>query len=163
MELETNRLKQQNDVRTTLLQAVGGVVLLIGVYFTWRQVQVSREGQLTERFNKAIDHLGAKELDLRLGGIYALERIAKNSKFDRPTIVEIFTAYARERSPLPNRQAVQMEETEEHALNLQARAPDIQAVMTVLGRLSRVEGQLLDLSGVDLRKALLHGAKLERA
>jgi len=31
-------LKAQNEVRTTLLQGLGGVVLLVGAYFTYRQV-----------------------------------------------------------------------------------------------------------------------------
>src|SRR6266540_7392297 len=36
-------LKAQNEVRTTLLQGLGGVVLLVGAYFTYRQVLNSRE------------------------------------------------------------------------------------------------------------------------
>jgi hypothetical protein len=68
------RLKAENDVRTTLLQAVAGAVLLAGLYFTGRTYLLNREGQVTERFTRAIDQLGSKSLDVRLGGIYALER-----------------------------------------------------------------------------------------
>jgi hypothetical protein len=92
------RLKAENDARTTLLQGVAGLVLVVGAGATWRQLQINREGQITERFNKAIDHLGIRDddkLDVRLGGIYALERIANNSKDDRATIAEILTAYVR--------------------------------------------------------------------
>jgi hypothetical protein len=39
-------------VRTTLLQGVGGAAVLVGAYFTWRQLQTSREGQITERFTR---------------------------------------------------------------------------------------------------------------
>src|SRR5687768_6673746 len=39
-----DRLKAVNDVRTTLLQAVGGMVVLFGAYATWRQLQVSQAG-----------------------------------------------------------------------------------------------------------------------
>jgi hypothetical protein len=52
------RLKAENDARTTLLQAVAGLVLVVGAGATWRQIQINREGQITERFSKAIDHLG---------------------------------------------------------------------------------------------------------
>jgi hypothetical protein len=37
----------------------------------------------------------AGKVDVRLGGIYALERIANNSKDDRAAIAEILTAYVR--------------------------------------------------------------------
>jgi ABC-type Fe3+ transport system permease subunit len=82
IELETNRLKLQNDARATLLQALAGGVLLLGAYFTWRQLGVTREGQITDRYTKAVDQLGSDHLDVRVGGIYALERIARDS----PTI-----------------------------------------------------------------------------
>src|SRR5829696_6253474 len=67
----------QNEVRTTLLQGLGGAFLLMGAFFTYRQVHTAREGQITERYSRAIDQLGrVEQLDVRLGGIYALERIA---------------------------------------------------------------------------------------
>src|SRR5690348_12266081 len=40
-------LTVQNQVRTTLLQGLGGVALLLGAYFTWRQLRIAREGQIT--------------------------------------------------------------------------------------------------------------------
>jgi hypothetical protein len=108
IELETNRLKLQNDARATLLQALAGGVLLLGAYFTWRQVQASRdqltiarEGQLTERFTRAVDQLGSEHLDVRVGGIYALKRISRDSPPDRATIEEVLTAYVRDHAPWP--------------------------------------------------------------
>ena len=84
----------RNDVRTTLLQGFGGMVLLLGAYLTWRQTQLSRaasreelqltrEGQLTDRFTRAVDQLGSKDVAVRVGGIYALGRIADESITDR--------------------------------------------------------------------------------
>jgi hypothetical protein len=77
--LDTEKwLKAENDLRTTLVQAVGGTVLLIGVYFTWRRRsaaersnEIAREGQITERFTRAIGSAGQADedkLDIRLGG-----------------------------------------------------------------------------------------------
>jgi hypothetical protein len=65
------RLKAENDARTTLLQGIAGLVLVVGAGATWQQLQINREGQITERFNKAIDHLGERgddRIDVRLGG-----------------------------------------------------------------------------------------------
>ena len=44
IELETNRLKLQNDARATLLQALAGGAAARR-HFTWRQLGVTREGQ----------------------------------------------------------------------------------------------------------------------
>lgn len=65
----SEELEAQNDVRTTLLQALAGWVLLLGAYFTWRQLRVIREGQVTDRYTKAVDQLGSDHLDVRVGGI----------------------------------------------------------------------------------------------
>jgi hypothetical protein len=101
-ELQDSRLKLQNDVRTTLLQGLGGLAVLAGVFFTYRkaqtgrrQLEVAQQGQVTERFTRAIDQLGNTNLDVRLGGIYALERIANDSPQDRATVAEVLTAFVR--------------------------------------------------------------------
>jgi uncharacterized protein YjbI with pentapeptide repeats len=94
-------LKAQNDVRTTLLQALAGGVLLLGAYVAYRQLRVTREGQITDRYTKAVDQLGSQHLDVRLGGIYSLERIARDSPPDRATIEEVLTAFVRGHAPWP--------------------------------------------------------------
>ena len=54
---------------------------------------------MTDRYTKAIDQLGPdKGLDVRIGGIYALERIARDSPRDHPTIMEVLGAFIREHS-----------------------------------------------------------------
>jgi Pentapeptide repeats (8 copies) len=162
-------LKAQNEVRTTLLQGLGGVVLLVGAYFTYRQLRTTREGQITERYTRAIDQLGHAQLDVRLGGIYALERIARDSPADRPTIGEVLTAFVRSHAPWPPRLPGQYVATAliHQVPELQVRAPDVQACLTVLGRggFAQLEGQgdRLDLHAVDLRHARLVGANLEGA
>jgi uncharacterized protein YjbI with pentapeptide repeats len=163
------RLAAQNDVRTTLLQALAGVALLVGTYFTFRQFYTAREAQITERYTRAIDHLGHTQLDVRLGGIYALERIGRDSSADRATIGEVLSAFVRSHSPWPPslpgqyRAAAPMDEIPD----LQVRAPDVQAALTVLGRGDfappRREDDRLDLKAVDLRNAYLVGAHLETA
>src|SRR6266511_4373610 len=188
-------LKAQNAVRTTLLQGLGGVVLLVGAYFTYRQVrisleqlelarqqaqrsdervreqlQIAQQGQITERFTRAIDQLGHTQLDVRLGGIYALERIARDSSADRATIGEVLTAFVRSHAPWPPRLpgqyvgAAPIDEVPE----LQVRAADVQACLTVLGRggfarAAQDQRDRLDLHAVDLRHANLVRAHLERA
>jgi hypothetical protein len=105
------RLAGQNDltgkdeaeeigrVRTALLATLAGVIAVIGLIFTGLSYRLNRSGQITERFTRAVDQLGSNEIDIRLGGIYALERIARDSADDHPQVVEVLTAYVREHAP----------------------------------------------------------------
>jgi hypothetical protein len=56
------------------------------------------EGQLADRYSKAVEQLSSDKLDVRVGGIYALERIARDSHRDHPTIMEVLAAFIREHS-----------------------------------------------------------------
>jgi len=177
--------KARNDVRTAALQLLGGTVLALGAYFTWQNVltnregrRIEREGQITERFTRAIDQLGNKELDVRLGGIYGLERIARDSQDDHGPVMEVLTAYVREHAPWsPSSEEPEPSEGEAAANTPRAtedpsRRPttpttDVQAALTVIGRRELDHGKYayrhLDLALTDLRGAKLEGAKLEWA
>ena len=66
---DAERLKAENDVRATLLQGLAGAFLLLGLYFTASTLQLNRQGQITERFTRAIDQLGNLTTpQVRLGG-----------------------------------------------------------------------------------------------
>jgi uncharacterized protein YjbI with pentapeptide repeats len=153
-----------NESRKTLAQIVAGFLLLAGFYFTWRQLSLSLQGQITDRFTKAIDQLASDKLAARLGGIYALERISKDSPEDFWTVVEVLTAFIREQAPLTR--SSRLENTE---LSLQEKLrADIQAALTVLGRRSHFDrhgqnGPYMELSGTDLARAFLPSAHLERS
>ena len=85
----------EDEHRRTLAQILTGGGLLVGLYLGWRRVRAAEEGQITERFTKAIEQLGQEgegKMAIWLGGIYALERIAKDSEKDHGPIMEILTA-----------------------------------------------------------------------
>ena len=63
-----------------------------------RTHELTEQGQVTDRYTKAIEQLGSDKLDVRIGGIYALERIARDSAKDHPTVMEVLTAFIREHS-----------------------------------------------------------------
>lgn len=172
---------ERKEVLSLLLQTLGGVAFVLGGWFTWQQLVNSREelhttqqGQITERFTRAVEQLGKsddeaapakagasapapppanKNLAIRLGGIYALERISKDAEKDyHPLVMEVLTAYVRQHASwVEGTQAV-------------AVKPDIQAILTVLGRrkpsYGQGESQRLDLSATDLRGAVLNEANL---
>jgi pentapeptide repeat protein len=176
---EKDRVTAESAFRQTLAQMLGGAALLGGLYFTaqtlWvsqQTLQLSQDGQITDRFTKAIEQLGKGTLAVRLGGIYALERIAKDStEKDHWTVMEVLTAFVREHAPLqeqPEEEAARAGEVRE---NQPRSVPptDIQAVITVLGRrlltFGRGESEELNLrrtnlQGVNLYLADLQGADL---
>jgi hypothetical protein len=47
----------RNSIRQTFAQVLGGTALLIGLYFTAKTLHTSQEGQLTDRFTKAVNQL----------------------------------------------------------------------------------------------------------
>jgi uncharacterized protein YjbI with pentapeptide repeats len=191
VQLQNDRLKLQNDARTTLLQAVGGLLVLstaaAGAYTAWRQLQdnqhqqarnerltreelrLTRESHIADRFTKAVEQLGNDSLDVRLGGIYALERIAADSERDHPTVVEVLTGFVREasrrrRTPSPTEETVQATAQGPATVAPKSNAKpqpatDVQAALTVLGRLPQRPG----VPRGDLSSAQVAGAQLNRA
>jgi uncharacterized protein YjbI with pentapeptide repeats len=172
----------ENEARKTLAYILAGILAIIGIYTSHRrmralerQVLVAQEGQITERFTRAIEQLGNDRMEIRLGGIYALERIANDSNKDYWPIMETLTAFVRENAPwreqtedetgkISAEEAVQ--ETLTRAPEISPKpATDIQAILTVLGRCKyrygRGEEERLDLCDTALRGANLWRAHLE--
>jgi hypothetical protein len=115
---------------------------------------------VTDPFTKAIDQLGAvdasgrSKLQTRLGAIYRLERIARDSEKDHWPVMELLTTYVRENSPVTDRGNAQ----ESGVAKKPRPRTDIQAILTVLGRRERRYeriGQVIDLHGANLRGANL--------
>ncbi|MEU4567572.1 pentapeptide repeat-containing protein [Micromonospora sp. NPDC023956] len=193
---------QQQSGAQNAAQIVTALAAVAAVLFTlWfsidtsrktdNQIKLSRAGQIADRFNRAIDQLGQAgpdKLSIRLGGIYSLERIMKDSPDDALTIIEVLCAFVRTNVPRPPGAI--------SASKAPRSAEDIRAAVTVLGRrpnpdpagkldftgtqlslpdLSLARGQLsgtdliganlsdTDLGAVDLTSADLHGADLHAA
>jgi hypothetical protein len=193
--LEDERLKLQHDVRIGLLQAVAGVAVIAAVAATWQQLDTDRrqlrqqlevagQEQAGERFARALDQLGSEQLDVRLGGIYGLERIAARgagsataaagayqppgtgdppgpawwAAQDRVQVFEILSAYVRttsHRPPVGPQGATGA---------LQVRQPDVHAAVAALARRTVLAGDPpLDLTGSLLPEARLGWARLAGA
>ncbi len=104
--------------------------------------------QRSERYTAAITQLGSESIAIRLGGIYALERLATDSPEDQPTIVEVLSAFIRVHSTDPKLREPVPDSQEPPA---DRSAVDIRAAFLVLARLpicKRVPRA--DLAGADL-------------
>jgi hypothetical protein len=91
----------RDAARGRLLTLGAGLFAAAALLFTARNFTLSREGQVTDRYTKAVEQLGSDKLDVRIGGIYALERVARDSARDHPTVMEVLSAFVREHSREP--------------------------------------------------------------
>ncbi|MBT2367008.1 pentapeptide repeat-containing protein [Streptomyces sp. ISL-10] len=165
------RLSAVNNVRATLLQAVGGLAIFAGAYVAWRQMRVgqeglhaTREGQITDRFGQAVDQTGSDKLDVRIGGLYSLWRVAEHSHRDREAVIAIMAAFLRIHLPWPpsSPDAPAADAPINSVPPLETRAPDAQVALTCLGVLG--EGrrpEWLNLIATDLRRADCDGLHLQ--
>jgi len=130
----------------------------------FNQLKLMRSGQITDRFTKAIEHLGDSSPEVRIGGVFALEQIANESPDYVPHIVTTLASFVRNK--LPASTAKKHEKVEV----LNARAPDVGAALAALcrpplsdDRPNSWEFGGLDLARTDLRRSSLRGANLSRA
>ncbi len=177
-------LRTARDAARGRLLTLGAGLLAAGaLWFTARNLAMYREGQVTDRYTKAIEQLGSDKLDVRIGGIYSLERVARDSARDHPTVMEVLSAFVREHShePWPPSGPGGQEQARSTHSRLglaiwtrtirnprreQARStrPDVQAAVTVIGRRdAKRDMDEINLGGANLPGAILMEAHLRRA
>lgn len=160
--------------------AVAGVTLMRH----FAQTEADRQRRITESFSKAIEQLGDDKLEVRLGGIYALERISRESLQDHWTVMENLTAFVREGARRTERRIAECayllwenagrpegrsEEFWEKAVEQETHGsqppPDVAAVLEVIKRRSEDRRALetRDKRAFDFREAILRDANLRDA
>ncbi len=134
------------------------------------QSKTAEQGLITDRINKATEGLGKNHengkpvLEIRIGAIYALERIAKDSERDHVPIMELFCAYIRTNSSNDDKDTI--------TKNLRE---DIRIILNIIRRrdkwtpnkgrleLERIQGMYFNFYNCYLRLAELYGANLSGA
>ena len=125
------------------------------VLIAQKQADIAEQGLITDRINKAVEQLGAEKtikygdhektvpnLEVRLGAIYAFERIAQDSLRDHIPIMEILCAYVRHNAPAKNLAEQQegsgdkkdADKVSDHEHEEKIGPIDIQAILSVIGR-----------------------------
>lgn len=181
--------KLENEYRKTIAQIVGGAVILIGLYFTGQQViltnkqlNISYEGQISERFTRAIDQLGSEKLEIRVGGIYSLGQVANFSKNDHLAVLQTLSsfvrAHARNKKLIPDKRPkntiiidIKPDKKVYKGSLILKETPriraDIYAALNVITRRKEEyrekERSVLNFGKVDIRGADLSGGHFERS
>ena len=170
-----------STIRNIVLAAVAVIALPLAIWrsiVAEKQAETAQRGLLNERYQKGAEMLGSAVLSVRLGGIYALDRLAKNHADDHHIqIMCLFSAFIRDPPKDQGKDnAANDEKVQNNSSGLQDPNPkvreDIQAVMECLVnpsdgqlKIEDREGYILnlrnaDLSGVSLMEADLFWASL---
>lgn len=166
---------QNREAVVPFATGVGGLIALSVAFGQFKTARLRHEEQtradlqrrIIESFSKAIEQLGSDKLEVRLGGIYTMERISKESPSDYWVVMETLTAFVRERARWmddPDADSAYIIARREGHREKRSCPTDIQAVMTVFGRRDENSrkreasmGWKINLNAVDLRAADLRG------
>ena len=152
----------------TLITSLAAVAALLFTGLSLQQTrdqnQLAESGQITDRFNAAVANLGSSTQTIRIGGIYALQRIMQDSPRDQLTVVQVLAAFVREEAPVKG--------APEPPTADGTPAIDVQTALTVLATrnpsgdgnavidLDKTDLSFADLAAADLADAELDGANL---
>jgi hypothetical protein len=180
--LTPSTFEQRKDFIDLYAKILGGTTLIVSLFFTWisikstqenikatgeisaknlevaqQTLENSRTSQEAERFKESITQLGSDKAEVRIGAIYSLSQLAKDSPKNHWPIVQILSAYIRKNFPWDEKNK---------KLAQEQLPPDSQAVMNVLGtrKLTYMRGEggrddRLDFHGTDLRGLHLSGGE----
>lgn len=93
--------------RTTVVQLLIAVGAGVALWYTHHNFQLARRGQITDRFVKALEHLGSDQRYVRYGGVIALEQIVTDAPEYAAATARILGVFIRE--SLPQRLAPRVE------------------------------------------------------
>lgn len=134
---------------TTISTIALAIVAVVGVLqnsntleATQDQVRLLEQGQVTERFANATAALGDEQVAVRVGAVYSLERIARDSARDQGVVIDTLAAFVRDNAPVGDEGCqtphVELDEISRPTLTPAGRLPeprpDLQAAVTVIGR-----------------------------
>jgi hypothetical protein len=154
-----DRLKAVSDVRGQVVQLIGVVGVITGLWYTARTYFLSRATQTADRFLNATKQISEDLVAVRIAGIFGLHKIAKFSPDYWPLVDRLLSAFIRER-----------------ATNRQKSWDDVHAALSVIGAPSTERpqrevgpaGERLDLrntylSDCDLSHLILDRARFDSA
>ena len=113
----TDQANARLDAVRTGLAAGAGAGAAVGLMLAFRRQHHQEitttqadhdatERRITELYTKAVEQLGSDKAPVRLGGLYALERLSQDNEAQRQTIVNVICAYLR--MPFPPQPPVVM-------------------------------------------------------
>ncbi|WP_405524498.1 pentapeptide repeat-containing protein [Streptomyces canus] len=156
-------------LRTALVACAAAIGAGVALVYTIRNYRLTRRGQVTDRFTKALERLGSNHRYVRIGGVLALEQIVQDAPEQATHAAQVLGHFVRDRAPArpgpPN--APDGKPTTTDTLLPMPLEADVQVALTALTRpKSRThvdDFERLYLGTLHLPGALLDGADLTGA
>ena len=149
------------------------IALPLGIWRSFvadRQSRTAQQGLLNERYQKSAEMLGSGVLSVRLGGIYALQRLAEEHPDQyHVQIMRLFSAFVRNPTKDSEEKAEKIGPPDAEAKPAPPR-PDIQAIMEAIrdrsergAALEKEGGFRWNFESINLSGLLLNNADLSEA
>jgi Pentapeptide repeats (8 copies) len=140
------------EERRNVLAGLAAIGAAVTLWYTHQRRELDRDANRTDRYTKAVEQLGDDcKPAVQLGGVYALERVANDSRRDRTVSIEVLSAFVRQlgNSELARQQAEPLE--------------PVRAALDVIGRRPKRDRTRPNLSNARLVGAYLADANLRSA
>jgi hypothetical protein len=133
---------------------LGGLLATVTLWFTYKKHRLDQDADWTGRYSASVAQLADPVELVRIGGLYALERIARDSPKDREMISRVLASFLRQ----PPHEAGLSRPKDGSA----PISPAVFVAAEVFGRVSQLQPlpEGLDLTHTYLVSADLRGAKL---
>ncbi|MER6718067.1 pentapeptide repeat-containing protein [Streptomyces halstedii] len=167
------------QLRLAVVQVVAAVGAGIALTYTARTFRLTRRGQVTDRFTKALERLSSGEPYVRLGGVLAMEQIVQDAPDQGDHAARVLNSFVRKHAQAATTsrlEATKLAEKPDEHVQEALRALTVERprggsrVPVNLARLHLRKVQLVDahlngalLEGATLRDADLRGAELKGA
>ena len=167
----SGRESGSTTIRNIALVVAGLIALPLAIwrgFVAERQANTAQQGLLNERYQKGAEMLGSEVLSVRLGGIYAMQRLAEDYPEQyHVQIMRLFCAFVR----LPTRdQSLESGQAVIEPGTLLGIRQDVEAVMQIIDSRAKSRIELernadfrLDLRGANLPTAQFLDADLSKA
>ncbi len=181
------KAQAEGQIRLAVVQTVTAIGALCALIYTARTYRLSRRGQVTDRFNKALERLDSDEIYVRIGGILALGEVMDDHPERSLNAFEVLSTFLYSRTstsqpaalatfpkrpesdtqlalktltaPLRRRPADQSVNLKDlYLVGADLRGADLRNV-----RMQRSNLQDADLESADLRDATLHRTDFRRS
>ncbi len=148
-----------------------GLTAVIGAPFVVWRIRIASQNSLTTIFAKAVEQIGATQgekdepnIAVRLGGLYALEALAKDNADYHHQVMEIIASYIRHNAPNKDENGDNAPNDDQRPIN--PPRIDIQTALTIIGRRNvdhESEDYQIELQHANLQDAQLWHANLQHA
>ncbi|MGW4469303.1 pentapeptide repeat-containing protein [Nonomuraea sp. NPDC004354] len=160
-----------------LIFTAGGLLYTARTWETGQKTLESQiQGQITDRYTKAIEQISSeKSIEVRIGGLYALQRIAQDSSYDASIVQEVIVAFVVQHvsasksslSPTASRTSPELPPPPDPPwvppLTRWQPSADILTALRVLGTVTGITRESVALTTVRFEQANFHWANLRGA